>query len=99
MRWYISGAVMRRQEVPHMPALWNWVLVIGGALLVLVEVAFGGFAGFDLVLIGSAFVVGGALGLLTHSPAIGFMVASILCVGYIAIGRRWVRARIQHRNV
>ena len=31
---------------------WNWALVVVGALLVLIEVALGGFAGFDLVLIG-----------------------------------------------
>ncbi|MBI1796042.1 MAG: NfeD family protein [Candidatus Eisenbacteria bacterium] len=78
---------------------WNWVLIVAGALFVLVEVAFGGFAGFDLVLIGSAFVLGGLIGLLLHSPAAGFMIASVLCVGYIAIGRRWVRARMQRRVV
>jgi membrane protein implicated in regulation of membrane protease activity len=82
-----------------MDPVWNWVLIVLGALLVLLEVAFGGFAGFDLVLIGSAFVLGGLLGLLVHSPAIGFMVASVLCVGYIAAGRRWVRARIRARSV
>jgi membrane protein implicated in regulation of membrane protease activity len=78
---------------------WNWVLIVVGAVLVLIEVALGGFAGFDLVLIGSAFVVGGVLGLVVGSPAIGFMVASVLCVGYIALGRRWVRARIHTRAV
>ena len=41
---------------------WNWLLIISGALLILLEVALGGFAGFDLVLIGSAFMVGGAVG-------------------------------------
>ena len=45
-----------------MGAGWNWLLVVAGALLILVEVAFGGFAGFDLVLIGSAFVLGGGIG-------------------------------------
>ena len=78
---------------------WNWLLLVGGALLVLVEVALGGFAGFDLVLIGSAFLLGGGIGMLTHSPANGFVVASALCVGYIAIGRRWVRARLKNRSV
>ncbi len=78
---------------------WNWVLLVSGALLVLVEVAFGGFAGFDLVLIGSAFVVGGAVGLWTHNPALGLIVAAVLCVGYIAAGRRWVRARLRHHSV
>jgi membrane protein implicated in regulation of membrane protease activity len=49
------------------------------------------------VLIGSAFVLGGVIGFATHNSAIGFVVASALCLAYIAIGRRWVRARLQHR--
>jgi membrane protein implicated in regulation of membrane protease activity len=82
-----------------MSAGWNWVLVVGGALLILVEVALGGFAGFDLVLIGSAFLLGGGIGMLTHSAVIGSVVASALCVGYIAVGRRWVRARFKGQSV
>ena len=77
---------------------WNWVLIVAGALLTLVEIAFGGFAGFDLVLIGSAFVIGGGLGLVLHNATLGFITASVLCVGYIVLGRRWVRARIQPRH-
>ena len=76
---------------------WNWLLLIAGALLILVEVAFGGFAGFDLVLIGSAFILGGGIGMLTDNTVVGFVVASALCVGYIAIGRRWVRARLRDK--
>lgn len=76
---------------------WNWTLIIAGALLVLVEVAFGGFAGFDLVLIGSAFVIGGALGLAFKSAVLGFIVASALCILYIVLGRRYVRARFRHK--
>jgi len=78
---------------------WNWVLVVAGALLVLLEVALGGFAGFDLVLIGSAFVIGGLLGLAFGSPVFGFVIASALCVLYIAVGRRMVRRRMQTRPV
>lgn len=74
--------------------LWNWVLVIAGAVLILAEVALGGFAGFDLVLIGSAFVLGGGLGLALGSPVAGFVTASALCLLYIAVGRRMVRDRI-----
>lgn len=74
---------------------WNWILLLAGALLVLVEVALGGFAGFDLVLIGSAFVLGGAIGMMLGNPVIGFFVASALCVFYIVAGRRWVRSRIR----
>jgi len=77
---------------------WNWnaVLVVVGAVFVLVEVALGGFAGFDFVLIGSAFLLGGALGLLFGSVPLGLIVASALCVAYIAVGRRLVRRRLQH---
>jgi len=82
-----------------MGAGWNWLLLVTGAVFILVEVAFGGFAGFDLVLIGSAFLVGGAVGLLTHSPVVGLVVASALCVGYIAVGRRWVRARLKSQSM
>jgi membrane protein implicated in regulation of membrane protease activity len=78
-----------------MSVSWNWVLLLAGALFILVEVALGGFAGFDLVLIGSAFVLGGAIGLVLGNPVIGFLVATVLCLLYIAVGRRWVRARLR----
>jgi len=78
---------------------WNWVLIVVGALLVLVEVALGGFAGFDLVLIGSSLALGGALGLLFHSTTTGLLVASALCLLYIAAGRRWVKARIRSQTI
>jgi membrane protein implicated in regulation of membrane protease activity len=78
---------------------WNWVLIIAGALMVLLEVALGGFAGLDLVLIGSAFVIGGAIGLWLGNPITGLIVASLLCIAYIAIGRRWVRSRMTPKHV
>jgi membrane protein implicated in regulation of membrane protease activity len=76
---------------------WNWVLIIAGALLILGEVALGGFAGFDLVLIGSSFLLGGALGLVFGSTTTGFITASALCVAYIVLGRKWVRTRLKSR--
>jgi membrane protein implicated in regulation of membrane protease activity len=75
-----------------MSVSWNWLLILAGAALILVEVAAGGFAGFDLVLIGSAFVVGGAVGLFFHGLYLGMFVAGVLCALYIAVGRRWVRS-------
>ena len=78
---------------------WNGVLLILGALLVLVEVSLGGFAGFDLVLIGSSLAIGGALGLAFHSPTVGVTIASVLSLVYIAIGRRWVRDRMRGAHV
>ena len=81
-----------------MSASWNWVLLLAGALLILVEVALGGFAGFDLVLIGSAFVIGGAIGMALGNPVAGFLIASGLCIVYIMLGRRWVKARLRTRD-
>jgi len=78
---------------------WNWVLIVVGAVLVLVEVALGGFAGFDLVLIGSSFVLGGILGLVVGSPVTGLVTASVLCVLYIVAGRRWVRGRLKRPGI
>ena len=73
---------------------WTWLLILVGAVLVLVEVALGGFAGFDLVLIGSTFVLGGIVGLVTSSPAVAYATAAVLGVAYIGIGRRLVRERL-----
>jgi membrane protein implicated in regulation of membrane protease activity len=77
---------------------WNWTLVIGGAALILTEVALGGFAGFDLVLVGSAFMLGGALGLLFHSTNLGLIIGGGLGLLYLAIGRRYVRRKIHIKN-
>src|SRR2546427_9215519 len=79
--------------------LVNWVLIIGGALCVLAEVVMGGFAGFDLVLIGSAVAAGGFVGLIAGSPVVGFVAAAVLSLAYIALGRRWVQARLKIRHV
>ena len=78
---------------------WNWMLLLAGGLMILTEVLLGGFAGFDLVLIGSAFALGGIVGLVLHNPLAGFVSASLLCVAYISVGRRWVKDRIRTHKV
>lgn len=78
---------------------WNWLLVIGGALMILAEVLLGGFAGFDLVLIGTAFVLGGGIGFAVGSPVTGLIASSVLCIVYIVAGRKWVKSRIHTRPV
>lgn len=79
--------------------LLNWLLIIAGAVCILAEVAMGGFAGFDLILIGSAVALGGFIGLFVKNPVTGLIVAAILSLLYIAVGRRWVRARLQHKTM
>lgn len=78
---------------------WNWTLIVVGALMVLLELVLGGFAGFDLVLLGSSIVVGGAVGLAAGSVTTGFVTATLLCALYIAIGRRWIRKRLKRPGI
>lgn len=72
----------------------SWMLVGGGILLVLIEVMLGAALGFDFVLIGTALVLGGILGLVTGSTPIGAATAGVLALLYVALGRRWVRGRL-----
>lgn len=82
-------------------AAWSgsWILVILGSILILIEIALGGFAGFDLVLVGSALVLGGALGLGLGNTLVGFISAAVLAVLYVLVGRRWVRQRMRTHSV
>jgi membrane protein implicated in regulation of membrane protease activity len=72
----------------------NWILVIAGAVLVLVEIILGAVTGFDFVLIGSALMLGGILGLLTKSVAVGTAAAGVLALLYVFLGRKRIRSRL-----
>jgi len=78
---------------------WPIVLMIVGAGMILAEVALGGFAGFDLVLMGSILVIAGSVGLWRHDTFLALLVAGALGIAYLAVGRRWVRHRIRSRQV
>ena len=73
----------------------NWILIILGAALILMEVLLGAVSGFDFLLIGSAVLVGGILGIVTGSPAIGIAVAGLLSLAYVFLGRKRIRARLR----
>ncbi|MFC1940864.1 NfeD family protein [Chloroflexota bacterium] len=73
------------------PDLWLWLIfVIGGLLLVLLELIIGVETGLDLVFIGSAFIVGGLATWPAYSWLLTVIVTSVICVAYVAIGRRYV---------
>jgi len=73
------------------PDLWLWlVFVIVGLLLVLLELIVGVEVGLDLVFIGSAFIVGGLATWPSHSWLLTVIVTIIICVAYVALGRRYV---------
>ncbi len=72
----------------------NWMLVIGGILCVIVELALGAVTGFDMALIGGSMTAGGAIGLLTGSTKIGLLAAAGLTVVYFAVLRRWLKKKL-----
>ena len=70
---------------------WLWLLfVIVGLLLVLLELIVGVETGLDLVFIGSAFILGGLATLPFHSWLLTLIITIIICVAYVALGRRYV---------
>ena len=79
--------------------MWvNWLLVIGGIVCVIVELALGAMTGFDLALIGGSLAIGGGIGLLAMSEKIGLLAAGGLSLVYLAIFRSWLRATFTVKN-
>ncbi len=72
----------------------NWLLVILGIVCVIIELALGAFTGFDLALVGGSLTVGGAIGLFAGSAKIGLLSGGVLALVYLALFRRWLRAKL-----
>ena len=72
----------------------NWLLVIGGIVCVIVELAMGAATGFDLALIGGSLTIGGAIGLFATSEKVGLLAAGGLSLIYLAVFRRWLKSRL-----
>ena len=77
----------------------NWLLVIGGIVCVIIELALGALTGFDLALIGGSLTVGGAIGLLTGSANIGLLAAGALALVYLVIFRSWLKTKLTVKTV
>jgi len=72
----------------------NWLLVIAGVLCVSGELAMGAVTGFDLALVGASLAAGGAVGLVAQSWQTGLISATIFSLVYVALFRRWLKARL-----
>lgn len=89
----LSSAVRQRRSV--LLSNWaNWLLIIVGIVCVIVELALGALTGFDLALVGASLTAGGAIGLFAGSSKIGLLSGGVLAFVYLAIFRRWLRARL-----
>jgi membrane protein implicated in regulation of membrane protease activity len=77
--------------MPGFPDLWLWaIFAVVGLLLVVLEFVIGVQTGFDLVFIGSAFIIGGLATYPVHSWLVTAIVTSVICVAYVFLGRRYV---------
>ena len=77
------------------PDLWLWLIfVIVGLLFALVELIIGVETGLDLVFIGSAFIIGGLITWPFHSWVLTVIITAIICIAYVALGRRYVHRRM-----
>ena len=71
---------------------WLWlVFIVAGILLASLELVFGLDTSYDLVISGSAFVIGGFLGWAFGRWLVAPIATIVIGVGYIALGRRYVQ--------
>lgn len=70
------------------------IFVVLGLLMVLAELAIGIETGLDLVLIGSILIMSGFVGIFFSSAILALLIASVLGVLYIAVGRKKVKQKI-----
>ena len=77
----------------------NWILVMVGAILILLEILLGGVGVFDLILLGCAILLGGIAGILSGTPIVGGGVAAVLTILYATVGRRRIHRRRAEAHV
>jgi membrane protein implicated in regulation of membrane protease activity len=83
---------------------WIWLIFVSiGLIMILVELFLGIDTGLDMVFIGSAFIIGGLVTWPTHSWIAALIVTLVICILYLALGRRfvhrWTATRKERTNV
>ena len=75
---------------------WLWaVFLVVGLLMILLELFIGVETGFDLVMLGSALILGGLLTSFANSWLVTALCASAFCTLYVGIGRKYVKAKLK----
>lgn len=69
----------------------NILFIIAGIIAIAVEVIIGAATGFELLVLGVIMVIGGAVGIAFNSFQIALLTSAILTIGYIAIGRGFLK--------
>jgi membrane protein implicated in regulation of membrane protease activity len=83
---------------------WLWLIfLVAGVALAALELLVGVDTGLDLVVIGSAFLVGGFAGWIANSWVVVVVTTGVICVAYVAVGRRyahrWTAVAKERTNV
>ena len=68
----LSSAVAETWGVCFVHMWVNWLLVIGGIVCVIVELALGAMTGFDLALIGGSAAIGGGFAPIIATAMVGY---------------------------
>src|SRR5258708_5317840 len=99
MRWPSHGVARRTSRAGRRENAANWLLVNGGLICVIIELALGALTGLDLALVGGSLTIGGAIGLLAGSARIGLLAGGVLALIYLAIFRSWLKSKLTVKNV
>ena len=74
---------------------WMWLIFIGiGLGMILLELILGVATGLDLVFVGTACILGGLISISMNSWVWTVIATVIICIIYVAIGRRYVHRRL-----
>ena len=78
---------------------WLWLIFVGIGLVLAILELFGGVdTELDLVAVGSAFIIGGLVGWPLNWWLVAVLVTSLLCITYVAIGRRYIKRWVQPKE-
>jgi membrane protein implicated in regulation of membrane protease activity len=78
---------------------WLWLIFIGvGVALVALEFLAGIETGFELVSIGTTFVLGGIVAWPLGNWLVAVIVTAVLCLVYLTVARKYIRQWVQVRT-
>src|SRR5665648_713729 len=74
--------------------IWTRFIIVG-ILLIIFELSIGVSGAFDVALVGTALIIGGLVGAATGSVSIMFVVAFVVCVLWVLVGRGYLQAHLR----
>jgi len=98
-RYPTVPGILQRGSDMEFTDQWLWLIFIGvGVALVALEFLVGIETGFELVSIGTAFVLGGLVAWPLDSWLVAVITTAILCLAYVSVARKYIRRWVQVRT-